>query len=44
MKGEAAFAIAANTKAVVSLASARGKPEQARFQLGAKTDHRGHKH
>jgi len=44
LKGEAAFAVAANAKLVVSITPAGGKAEQARFQLGGKVDHKGHKH
>jgi len=44
LKGDATFAVAANAKLVVSITPAGGKAEQARFQLGAKADHKGHKH
>jgi hypothetical protein len=44
LKGEAAFALAADAKIVLSLTPEGGKPAQARFQLGAKQDHKGHKH
>lgn len=44
MKGEAAFAIRPDAKIVLTFTPAEGKAEQARFQLGAKPDHKGHKH
>lgn len=44
MKGEAAFAIRTDAKIVLSFTPAQGKTQQARFQLGAKPDHKGHKH
>lgn len=44
LKGEAAFTIRPDAKVVVSFTPAQGKAEQARFQLGAKPDHKGHKH
>ena len=44
MKGEAAFAIQGDAKIVLTFTPAGGKAEQARFQLGAKVDHKGHKH
>lgn len=44
LKGQAPFAIAKNAKVVVTFAVGGGKKEQARFSLGAKQDHKGHKH
>lgn len=44
LKGEAAFAIRGDAKIVVLIEPAAGKSAQARFQLGAKPDHKGHKH
>jgi len=44
LKGEAAFPVAADAKFLVSLTPAGGKTAQARFQLGAKVEHKGHKH
>lgn len=44
MKGETPFTIASDAKIVVSFTLAGKKTEQARFSLGAKQDHKGHKH
>jgi len=44
LRGEAAFMVAASAKVVVSIIPAGGKAEQVRFQLGAKPEHKGHKH
>jgi len=44
MKGEAGVAIRADAKVVLNFTPAKGKAEQTRFQLGAKPDHKGHKH
>lgn len=33
-----------DAKIVLTVTPAEGKAEQARFQLGAKPDHKGHKH
>lgn len=44
LKGQAPFAVANNAKVVVTFTVAGGKKEQARFSLGAKSDHKGHKH
>lgn len=44
MSGEAPFTIATDAKVVVSFTLAGKKTEQARFTLGAKQDHKGHKH
>lgn len=44
MKGETPFAIAADAKIVVSFTLPGKKTEQARFSLGAKQEHKGHKH
>ncbi len=44
MAGEAAFPIKPDAKIVVSLTLSGKKIEQARFSLGAKQEHKGHKH
>lgn len=44
LKGQASFAIAKDAKVIVSFAVGAGKKEQARFSLGARQDHKGHKH
>ena len=44
LKGQVPFAIAKDAKVIVSFAVGGGKKEQARFSLGAKQDHKGHKH
>lgn len=44
MKGETPFTISADAKIVVSFTLPGKKTEQARFSLGAKQDHKGHKH
>lgn len=44
LKGQVPFAIAKNAKVVVTFAVGDGKKEQARFSLGAKQDHKDHKH
>ena len=44
MKGETPFTIGSDAKIVVSFTFPGKKPEQARFSLGAKKDHKGHKH
>lgn len=44
LKGEAAFVIRPDAKVVLDFTPAQGKSEQVRFQLGAKPDHKGHKH
>ena len=44
LKGEAPFAVAKDAKVVVTFSVAGGKKEQARFSLGQKQDHKGHKH
>lgn len=44
LKGEAPFAIAKDAKVIVTFSVAGGKKEQARFSLGQKQDHKGHKH
>lgn len=44
MKGEVGFAVRADAKVVLNFTPAKGNAEQARFQLGAKPDHKGHKH
>ena len=44
LKGQAPFDVAKNAKVVVTFAVGDGKKEQARFSLGAKQDHKDHKH
>ena len=44
LKGQAPFAVAKDAKVIVTFAVGGGKKEQARFSLGAKQDHKGHKH
>lgn len=44
LKGRVPFAIAKDAKIVLTFSVASGKSEQARFSLGAKADHKGHKH
>ena len=44
LKGEAPFSIAGDAKVIVTFSVAGGKKEQARFSLGQKQDHKGHKH
>lgn len=44
LKGQAPFAVAKDAKVIVTFAVAGGKKEQARFSLGQKQDHKGHKH
>lgn len=44
MKGETPFTTGADAKIVVSFTLPGKKPEQARFSLGQKQDHKGHKH
>ncbi len=44
MKGETPFTISAEAKFVVSFTLPGKKTEQARFSLGAKQDHKEHKH
>lgn len=44
LKGQAPFAVAKDAKVIVTFAVGSGKKEQARFSLGAKQDHKGHKH
>ncbi len=44
MKGETPFPIGADAKIVVSFTPPGKKTEQARFSLGAKQEHKGHKH
>ena len=44
LKGQAPFAVAKDAKVVVTFAVGDSKKEQARFSLGAKQDHKGHKH
>jgi cytochrome c556 len=42
--GQAPFSVAKDAKVVVTFSVAGGKSEQARFSLGQKQDHKGHKH
>jgi hypothetical protein len=44
LSGQAPFSVAKDAKVVVSFSVAGGKSEQARFQMGTKQDHKGHKH
>lgn len=44
LKGQAPFSVAKDAKVVVSFSVAGAKSEQARFSLGQKADHKGHKH
>ncbi len=44
LKGQAPFSVAKDAKVVVSFRVAGAKSEQARFSLGQKADHKGHKH
>lgn len=44
LTGQAPFSIRKDAKVIVTFTVADGKSEQARFSLGAKTDHKGHKH
>ncbi|MGQ0511649.1 MAG: hypothetical protein ACT4P9_13685 [Betaproteobacteria bacterium] len=44
LSGQAPFSVAKDAKILVTFSIAGGKSEQARFQLGAKQDHKGHKH
>lgn len=44
MTGEATFPIKTDAKIVISLTVPGKKSEQARFSLGAKQEHKGHKH
>lgn len=44
LKGQAPFSVAKDAKVVVTFSVAGGKSEQARFSLGQKQEHKGHKH
>ena len=44
LSGQAPFSVAKDAKVVVTFSVAGGKSEQARFSLGAKAEHKGHKH
>ena len=44
LAGQAPFAVRKDAKIVVTFSVAGGKSEQARFSLGQKQDHKGHKH
>ena len=44
LSGQAPFNVAKNAKIIISFSVAGGKSEQARFSLGQKQDHKGHKH
>ena len=44
LKGQAPFSVAKDAKIVVTFSVAGAKSEQARFSLGQKQDHKGHKH
>ena len=44
LSGQVPFNVAKDAKVIVTFTVAGGKSEQARFSLGAKVDHKGHKH
>jgi cytochrome c556 len=44
LAGKAPFSIRDDAKVIVTFSVAGGKSEQARFSLGAKAEHKGHKH
>ena len=44
LKAQVPFAIQKDAKILVTFSQAGGKSEQARFSLGQKQDHKGHKH
>jgi len=44
LKGSAPFAVGKQAKIVVTFGVAGGRSEQARFSMGQKQDHKGHKH
>lgn len=44
LSGQAPFTVAKDAKVIVTFSVAGGKSEQARFSLGHKQDHKGHKH
>lgn len=44
LKGQAPFSVAKDAKVVVTFSVAGAKSAQARFSLGQKADHKGHKH
>jgi len=44
LSGQVPFNVAKDAKIVVTFSVAGGKSGQARFSLGAKADHKGHKH
>lgn len=44
LSGQAPFNVAKDAKIVVTFSVAGAKSEQARFSLGAKAEHKGHKH
>lgn len=44
LSGQAPFTVAKDAKVIVTFSVAGGKSEQARFSLGQKQDHKGHKH
>ena len=44
LKGQAPFSVAKDAKVVVTFSVAGAKSDQARFSLGQKSDHKGHKH
>lgn len=44
LRGQAPFAVAKDAKVIVTFAVGGGKKEQARFSLGQKQEHKGHKH
>lgn len=44
LSGQVPFNVAKDAKVIVTFSVAGGKSEQARFSLGAKAEHKGHKH
>lgn len=44
LSGQAPFSVAKNAKVIVTFSVDGGKSEQARFSLGQKQEHKGHKH
>lgn len=44
LKGQAPFSVQKNAKVVVTFSVAGAKSEQARFSLGQKQEHKGHRH
>lgn len=44
LRGQAPFSVAKDAKVIVTFSVDGGKSEQARFSLGQKQEHKGHKH